>query len=349
MATFGFGIVGTGGIAKAIAEAIAAADNARLAAVSSRTRSAAEAFVAGRPGAQPIAGLAGLLDRDDIEAVYIAIPTALQEEAARAAIAAGKHVLVDKPFVDAASVARMAGAAAAEGLVFMDATHFVHHPRRDAVRAALAERIGRPRALHSAFYDGLSDRANIRFDPLREPMGALGDLGWYCMRAAVEYLQPQGAVRDAAAVCQRDPQTGAVTQVTGLIAFESGESTSFGVGFESGASVNDLLLFGPKGVMAMDDFVMNWTNRFGHQAADVPTGYTHRRGSMTRQDFDFVETPSQTPQQVLMIQHFADLATSGGPEARSAYATAARTTQHYLDVLWASIADRRPSAGDARS
>ena len=84
MATFGFGIVGTGGIAKAIAEAIAAADNARLAAVSSRTRSAAEVFVAGRPDAQPIAGLAGLLDRDDIEAVYIAIPTALQEEAARA-------------------------------------------------------------------------------------------------------------------------------------------------------------------------------------------------------------------------------------------------------------------------
>ena len=120
-------------------------------------------------------------------------------------------------------------------------------------------------------------------------------------------------------------------------------------GSAGGTSVNDLLLFGPKGVIAMDDFLMNWTNSFGHQAADVPTGYTHRRGSMTRQDFDFVETPSKTPQQVLMIQHFADPATSGGPEARSAYATAARTTQHYLDVLWASIADRRPSAGDARS
>jgi predicted dehydrogenase len=232
MSAIGFGIVGTGMIAKAIADAIQTAAGAQLVAVSSRTQGRAEAFVAGRPGTRAVEGLADLLACDDVEAVYVAIPTAAKEDCAMAAIAAGKHVLVDKPFVDVQSVDRMAGAAAARGLVFMDATHFVHHPRRDVVRAALAARIGTPRVLHSLFYTGLDDRSNIRFDPAREPTGALGDLGWYCMRATVEYLQPQSTVKQAEAVCRRDPETGAVTQVTGVLAFESGESASFGAGFQ---------------------------------------------------------------------------------------------------------------------
>jgi predicted dehydrogenase len=309
-------------------------------AVSSRTQGRAEAFVAGRPGTRAVEGLADLLACDDVEAVYVAIPTAAKEDCAMAAIAAGKHVLVDKPFVDAQSVDRMARAAAARGLVFMDATHFVHHPRRDVVRAALAARIGTPRVLHSLFYTGLDDRSNIRFDPAREPTGALGDLGWYCMRATVEYLQPHGAVTQAEAVCRRDPETDAVTQVTGVLAFESGESASFGAGFQNGTMVNELSLFGPEGVIAMDDFVMNWTNSFGYQAADVPTGYTCRRGPMTPKDFTFVETPSETPQQVLMIRNFADLALSGDRQARADYAAAAAATQHYLDLVWARIASR---------
>lgn len=340
MSALGFGIVGTGMIAKAIADAIGAAANARLAAVSSRAQGRAEAFVAGRPGTRAVEGFAALLARDEVEAVYVAIPTAAKEDCAMAAIAAGKHVLVDKPFVDARSVDRMARAATARGLVFMDATHFVHHPRRDAVRAALAERIGKPRVSHSVFYTGLKDRSNIRFDPAREPTGALGDLGWYCMRAMVEYLQPHGEVTQAEAVCRRYPETGAVTQVAGVLAFESGESASFGAGFQSGTMVNELSLFGPEGVIAMDDFVMNWTNSFGYRASDVPTGYTHRRGSMTPKDFTFVETPSETPQQVLMIQNFADLAVSGDRQARADYVAAAATTQHYLDLVWARIASR---------
>ncbi|MCP4328627.1 MAG: Gfo/Idh/MocA family oxidoreductase [Alphaproteobacteria bacterium] len=340
MTAFGFGIVGTGMVAKAIADAIQAAANARLAAVSSRSQATAEAFAAGRPGTEAVEGRAALLARDDVDAVYVAIPTAAKEEAALAAIAAGKHVLVDKPFVDAQSVDRIARAAAAANLVFMDATHFVHHPRRAAVRATLAERVGKPRVMHSVFYTGLKDRSNIRYDPAREPMGALGDLGWYCTRAMVEYLRPRGAVAQAEAVCQRDPETHAVTQVSGLLAFESGENATFGAGFESGTTVNELGLVGDKGVIVLDDFAMNWTNSFGFQAAEVPTGYVHRSGSMTPDDFTFVETPSGTPQQVLMIQNFADLATSGDRETRVAYAKAAATTQHYLDAVWAKIAGR---------
>ncbi|MEM7123697.1 MAG: Gfo/Idh/MocA family oxidoreductase [Pseudomonadota bacterium] len=336
MTSFGFGVVGTGMIAREVADAIQQAGNARLVAVSSRSLSRAEAFVAGRAGTQAVEGLEPLLARDDVAAVYVGIPTALKEAVALASTAAGKHVLVDKPFMDAASVERMADAAAAAGLVFMDATHFVHHPRRDAVRAAADEQIGKRFGLQCVFYSPLDDRSDIRFDPTLEPTGALGDLGWYCMRAIVEYLRPEGAVSEAEVVLRRDTSTGAVTEAIGAFGFESGETMTFGSGFQCGTRLEDFRLLGEKGALAMDDFVMNWTNSIGSQAADVPTGYTIRTRSMTPQDFVFTETPSKASQHVLMIEDFVNLAGSDDTEARSAYANASIQTQSLLDVVWAA-------------
>jgi hypothetical protein len=106
MATFGFGIVGTGMIAGVIAEAIGKAKKARLTAVSSRQLANAENFAAKYSGT-PVEGVEALLARSDVDAVYVATPTVAKEKIALAAIAAGKHVLVDKPFDGRASAARM--------------------------------------------------------------------------------------------------------------------------------------------------------------------------------------------------------------------------------------------------
>ncbi|RYD30581.1 MAG: Gfo/Idh/MocA family oxidoreductase, partial [Verrucomicrobiaceae bacterium] len=182
----GFGIVGTGMIAGATAEAIFRSRNARVAAVSSRRRETAEEFAAKFAGAAGVEGLEALLGCAEVEAVYLAAPTAFREEMALAVIAAGKHLLIEKPFVSHASALRLVRAAEAKGVAFMDATHFVHHPRTAAIQEEGTERIGTPRSLHTAFYFPLSDRSNIRFDLRQEPMTALGDMAWYSVRAAVE-------------------------------------------------------------------------------------------------------------------------------------------------------------------
>ena len=189
MHQLGLGIVGTGMIAGVIAEAITQSTHGRLVAVSSRRLAGAKQFTARFPGAAAVEGIEALLAQPGLDAIYVATPTVAKEKIALAAIAAGKHVLVDKPFIDEASVLRMSQAAAARGLVFLDATHFVHHPRTAAIRAATAERIGSPRSLHTAFYFPFADRDNIRFDPKQEPTGVLGDMAWYSMRAIVEYLR----------------------------------------------------------------------------------------------------------------------------------------------------------------
>ncbi len=334
---FGFSILGTGMIANVVADAVEAAPSARLAAVASRSLERARAFAEGRTGAKPIEGLEAMLAEPAVQAVYIAVPTAHKEEAALAAIAAGKHVLVDKPYVDAQSVTRMSGAAAAADLVFMDATHFVHHPRRDRIRAETTALVGRPSALHTVFYISLADRKNIRFDPTLEPMGALGDVGWYCMRALVEYLRPEGALIQANASGRRDPETGALTHCSGLLAFDSGETATFGCGFQTGGMTDLVSLFGDKGVVQMNDFVMNWTNSFARENPDIPTGFTQRGGAQNPKTFAFVETPSKTPQQVLMVETFRRLAEDGNSGERAAFAKASLDTQRCLDAAWAAL------------
>ncbi len=334
-----FGIVGTGFIADVVAGSIERAENARLSAVSSRKLVSAQAFAAKRAGAEAVEGLGALLGRDDVDAVYIATPTTTKEQIALAAIAAGKHVLVDKPLPDYDAVKRMTDAAAARGLVFMDGTHFVHHPRTAAIRAAIADKIGTPKSLHTTFYFPFDDQANIRFDGTQEPMGTIGDMGWYSMRAAVEYLQPQGPVAGVAVRAERHAASGTVIRVSGLIGFDSGESSTFDIGYTAGTAIMDLSLLGSKGMISMDDFVLDWHNSFAFQHSDVPAGYVHRAGMAARSDFAFIETPSAKSGDVLMIENFASLVASGNEAERVAYAAAALRTQRYLDAIWQASKD----------
>jgi predicted dehydrogenase len=321
-------------IAGVVADAIAKAANARLTAVSSRRLENAQKFTTERQGVAAVQGIHSLLSRADVDAVYIATPTVAKEEIALAAVAAGKHILVDKPFIDHASVLRMTRAAAAQGVAFMDATHFVHHPRTQAIRAAIPEKIGSPRSLHTTFYFPHTDRSNIRFDQAQEPMTALGDMAWYSMRGVVEYLRPRGRITQAATAVEHDPETNAIIRASGLIVFDTGEVSTFDVGYTAGTIIMDLQLLGTTGVIAMDDFVLDWEGSFAFKNPEIKAGYTYRTGMATRNDATFVATPSSTAPEVAMIEHFAAAAAS--PAQRAGYADASLDTQEYLDAIWAA-------------
>lgn len=340
MSQIGIGIVGTGMIAGVIADAIAQSKNARLVAVSSRRIEKAQGFAAKYNGAAAVQGSDGLLARADVEGVYVATPTVVKEEIALAAIAAGKHVLVDKPFIDHLSVLRMTQTAAAKGVAFMDATHFVHHPRTAAIRRATAEQIGSPRSLHTSFYFPFSDRNNIRFDRKQEPMTALGDMAWYSMRAVVEYLRPAGRITYVMTVPERDPQTSAIVRAAGLIAFDSGEVSTFDVGYTAGTILMDLQLLGTTGVISMDDFVLDWHDSFAFKNPEIEAGYLHKIGMATRDDAMFIPTPAVVAQEVAMVEAFAELSASGNAVQRAGYADATLKTQEYLDALWAAARER---------
>lgn len=76
--------------------------------------------IADRPGVVAVSCVDELLDRGDIEAVAIATPARTHGPIALAALAAGKHVLVEKPLADTVATGQaMVEAAEAAGLVLM--------------------------------------------------------------------------------------------------------------------------------------------------------------------------------------------------------------------------------------
>lgn len=329
-----FGVIGTGMIAGVVSNAIENAENASLLAVSSRSLSKAVSFVSDRKTAIAVEGVDNLLKIPELDVVYVATPTVAKEAIVFAAIAAGKHVLVEKPLPDNAIVKRMIDAAKTAGVVFMDATHFVHHPRNQAIRDAIPDRIGQTKSLHTAFYFPIDDKDNIRYDQTLEPMGALGDMGWYSMRAVVEYLQPKGNLNKAATVAERDEQTGEVKRMSGVIGFESGESATFDIGYTAGTGIMDLNLLGTHGMISMDDFVLDWNNSFVFQESEVKAGFVHRTEMASRKDFAFVETPAEKAADVIMIDRFIELVKHQDIAALNDYADKALKTQQLLDAIW---------------
>ena len=94
--TRGFGIIGTGTIAKIHAEAIALLPDARLAAVTDTDSGTARKFAAAH-GCAVEPGLDALLARADIDVVCVCVPSGLHAEIGVRAAKAGKHLVVEKP------------------------------------------------------------------------------------------------------------------------------------------------------------------------------------------------------------------------------------------------------------
>merc|ERR1712064_244438 len=100
---------------------------------------------------------------------------------------AKKHILVEKPVgVTAEEVRTMVKVCRDEGVQIMDGTMFMHHDRFQRMSELFNDVLRwRPQRVTSAFSfvaDQEFMRSNVRVDPSADPLGSLGDLGWYCIR-----------------------------------------------------------------------------------------------------------------------------------------------------------------------
>lgn len=328
--TMRWGIVGTGGIANSMAPRIKEAAGCELTAVSSRRLQSAQEF-AGRHGVpNSYDSWLEMAKSDDVDALYIATPTSVKEEIGLAALEYGKHILVEKPFADLPSVKRMTSVCRRKGLIFMDGTHFVHHPRTLHIREQRKELLGWPWSVSSAFQFNLQDRSNIRFNPELEPMGAIGDTGWYNMRAAIEYLGPDAEPVAVSAFLRRDTQTDAVISGSGVIKFDDGSVTTWNCGFDSGSVVMDLRITGTAGVINIDNFLSN--------DRDGSASFQYRKGGWgPGATDDQVSIPGSATSSTLMFRDFAAMVDDA--VARETSMRASERTQRLLDASWAAAID----------
>jgi 1,5-anhydro-D-fructose reductase (1,5-anhydro-D-mannitol-forming) len=103
-----WGIVSTAGIADTAVLPALKRRNGEVSCVVSREAARAEAFAARHGIPVATTSYEALLARDDVDAVYIGTPNALHAEQVRAAAAAGKHVLCEKPLATTVEDARAA-------------------------------------------------------------------------------------------------------------------------------------------------------------------------------------------------------------------------------------------------
>jgi predicted dehydrogenase len=153
--------------------------------VAARDQSRAETFGRrhGIPGVA--ASYDAVVESPDVDAVYIPLPNGLHAGWILKAIEAGKHVLCEKPLTANASEAEeVASAAAASGVVVMEAFHYRYHPMiKRALQIVQSGEIGRITDVETAVCFPLPRFSDIRYQ-LELAGGATMDAGCYAIHMA---------------------------------------------------------------------------------------------------------------------------------------------------------------------
>jgi predicted dehydrogenase len=190
--TVRWGIVGPGGIATDFAEAMQHVDGGEIVAVSSRSQQRADAFGQRFGITHRYANDDDLAADGDVDIVYVATPQNRHEADTIRYVAAGKHVLCEKPFAMTSRQAQnMVDAGRSRGVFLMDAVWSRFLPAYRALDEVLRSgRIGEPLLVEADFGFRLPvDPEHRLFDPSRGG-GALLDLGIYPVQLCALVLGP---------------------------------------------------------------------------------------------------------------------------------------------------------------
>ncbi len=212
-----WGILGAGGIAGAFADAVNKHTRAQLTAVGSRNKDRCERFATAHGIPTTHIGYRDLVEDDRVDAVYVATPHSEHREHALLAIAAGKHVLVEKAFTRNTGEAEQVFAAArAAGVFVMEAmwTRFLPHVAKihQIVDAGEIGQIVNISADHGQAF--AFNPASRLYDPALAG-GALLDLGVYPVSFAHDFLGAPDAVHAVGALTE----TGVDGQVSIVLSY----------------------------------------------------------------------------------------------------------------------------------
>jgi len=183
------GILGAARItARALIAPAGAVPSVTVAAVAARDGARAAQYAARHSIPVSFSSYQELLDSPEVDAVYIPLPNGLHARWTLRALAAGKHVLCEKPFAsNAAEAAEVAAAADATGLVVMEAMHYRYHPLVAHMASLIGGgAIGAPVHVQAWTSWPIGNLGDIRYDYALGG-GALMDGGCYaidCVRLA---------------------------------------------------------------------------------------------------------------------------------------------------------------------
>jgi predicted dehydrogenase len=362
-----WGILGTAEIARKNWLAIRNAENCTLVAVASRDLRRCRRYIAEcqrhapfDPPPRAYGSYEELLADEAVDAVYAPLPTGVRTAWLIRAAEAGKHVLSEKPLAANAGDAReIVAACRRRGVQLMDGVMFVHSRRLDRMREVVGDgrSVGQLRRIVSHFSFGASPqffRRDIRAHSELEPLGCLGDLGWYCIRftlCLLDGLLPERVCGHLLASRGRPDSPAKVpTEFSAEMFFPQGVSAGMFCSFEA-AHQQWACVGGTKGYIYVPDFVLP------HYGSELGFEVCHAVFKISGCDFKMEDlsrrvvvressNSAANAQESNMFRNFAALALSGKPD--DSWATMALKTQQVLDAcLQSAISDGRMVELDA--
>ncbi len=243
--TLNWGILATGRIAHALAGAITTTPGNRLAAVASRDLSHAKVFADQYAPATAHGSYDALLADPNVDVIYVATPHPLHAQWTIKALAAGKHVLCEKPLgVNAAEVMAMTHAAAVHRRFLMEAFMYRCHPQTRIVRELIASgAIGEIRHISANFGYQTSVDAVSRLFANALGGGGILDVGCYPVSLARLLLNEEPTTVKAHGHLG---STGVDEWTTALLGFSNGVSAQVATGIRVGLD-NSARISGSKG------------------------------------------------------------------------------------------------------
>jgi predicted dehydrogenase len=223
------GIVGGGWPGQRHAESFLTSEAWDLAAVADLDPDRRRTLARGT-SALPLASADELFAQDDLDAVVIALPTFLHHPMVMAALAAGKHVLCEKPpALNAGETAAMADAALRRGLVLCFGLQRRALPSAAAAQAIIAQgqlgEIYHARAVFTRPWGAPKGAGNWFRDPAMAGGGALLDIGIHVLDLAWFLMGRPRPVSVFGVTHDRSPETSPLESAAfGLLRFEGGRS-----------------------------------------------------------------------------------------------------------------------------
>lgn len=253
--TVKFAILGTARIANKVGNAIRCASGAELELITSRQLADAQLWQAEYGANEASQGYQSALEHPDIQVVYIPLPPSMHKEWTIKAAEAGKHVLCEKPpAMNAVDVAEMLAACKANGVQFMDGTMWSHTPRANDMRAILnSGQLGKLRRVVSAFSIQMPDTPEQHRYVPELGGGALYDIGWYCVRAALWAFSAVPTHVYASATYHR----GVDNNATAIMWFPENRMATFDCGYDL-TRRKWMEVVGESGSLVCDDFLSPW-------------------------------------------------------------------------------------------
>ena len=177
-APFRWGILGAARIAGSALIPALRANRSEIVAVGCRDATRGAAFSATHH-IPHVTSYDELIAREDIDAIYNALPNHGHMPWTVKALHHGKHVLCEKPLaLNAAEVEQMRDASRATGRLVLEAFMYRFHPQFDRIVELVGGALGPLKWLRGSFTYALRDMTDCRWDP-KLGGGALYDLGCY--------------------------------------------------------------------------------------------------------------------------------------------------------------------------